>query len=71
MVFSPDLQEVKRLIKFDWGVATISDLRVLPDGDLIVAGQSQQALQDSLLNSLPHTAITIPQAWKQAIASPI
>lgn len=36
--YSADLSSLRRVVKFDWGVATISAATVAPDGDLLISG---------------------------------
>lgn len=36
--YAPDMDSVRRVLKFDWGVATISTGAVATEGDLILAG---------------------------------
>jgi hypothetical protein len=37
-LYSSDLSTLRRVVKFDWGVATITAGAVAPDGDLIISG---------------------------------
>ncbi len=39
-MFSPDLSKVQRVVKFDWGVATIELGIVAPDDSIYIAGRS-------------------------------
>ena len=48
VVYSPDLQTIKRVVKFDWAVATIDQVCVLPDGDIVIGGRAQQAFLDDV-----------------------
>ncbi len=40
--FAPDLTAVRKIVKFDWYVATIDHAKVLPDGAMILTGRCSE-----------------------------
>lgn len=40
ITYAPDMKSIKSAARFDWGVASIADLCVLEDGDLLIVGKT-------------------------------
>ena len=56
--YAPDMQSYRRILRFDWGLATITCGAVAADGDLILAGRGTEHLRPfaegaGLLNTVP------------------
>lgn len=57
--YGEELQSIKELVRFDWGVANIRAAYVLPDGDIIIAGNATDAFA-SALGDAPVQRLEVP-----------